>query len=120
MPSIGGVLSTWGSSWVTSWRLPPVGVTARGMPPASVMTWCFEPGLRRSTGLGPVWAALERPSVRAQAWMSSSRGDFAAFRQVDEAPGDQGAGEVGGTDEEKRQGSSGGPVRGDGQDRADG
>lgn len=35
------------------------------MPPASVMTWCFEPGLRRSTGLGPVWVALERLDVRA-------------------------------------------------------
>jgi hypothetical protein len=31
-----------------------VAAAARGMPPALVMTWCFEPGRRRSTGLGPV------------------------------------------------------------------
>jgi hypothetical protein len=29
-----------------------------GMPPASVMTWCFEPERRRSTGLGPVLGRL--------------------------------------------------------------
>lgn len=48
------ISSTGGSSWVTSWRLSPVSAVVRGMPPASVMTWCFEPGLRRSTKLGPV------------------------------------------------------------------
>jgi hypothetical protein len=48
-----------------SWRLPPVSAAARGMPPASVMTWCFEPGLRCSAGIGAFWAAFESPDVEA-------------------------------------------------------
>jgi hypothetical protein len=28
------------------------------VPVASVIRWCLEPGLRRSTGLGPVWSPL--------------------------------------------------------------
>jgi hypothetical protein len=48
-----------------SFRFPPVRETASGMPCASVIRWCFEPGLARSTGLGPVWAALHRAHVRA-------------------------------------------------------
>ena len=43
-----------------SLRLPPVSDTASGMPCASVIRWCFEPGRARSTGLGPV---LGHPSV---------------------------------------------------------
>jgi hypothetical protein len=35
------------------------------VPCASVIRWCFEPGLARSTGLGPVWAALQRAHMRA-------------------------------------------------------
>src|SRR5438105_3025198 len=49
-------------SWVTSCRLPPVSVAASGMPPASVITWCFEPVRARSTGLGPVLAPLLAPA----------------------------------------------------------
>lgn len=56
MPLIGGILSTRGRSWVTSWRLPPVSVTARGMRVGDDVV--FEPGLRRSTRLGPVLGRL--------------------------------------------------------------
>ena len=45
-----------------SLRLPPVSDTASGIPCASVIRWCFEPGRARSTGLGPV---LGRPSAPA-------------------------------------------------------
>ena len=38
---------------VTSLRLPPVRLTASGMPPASQIGWCLEPGRPRSTGEGP-------------------------------------------------------------------
>ena len=48
-----------------SLRLPPVRMTASGVPAPSVMTWCFEPVLARSTGLGPVWAAFHRSQMRA-------------------------------------------------------
>lgn len=30
---------------------------------ASVIKWCLEPGLRRPTGLGPVWSPFERAEV---------------------------------------------------------
>ncbi len=30
-----------------------------------MMTWCFEPGVRQATVLGPVWAVLKRPNVGA-------------------------------------------------------
>jgi len=53
-PRTGGILSISGSSWVPSWRLPPVNATARGMPAPSVRTWCFEPGRARSNGLEPL------------------------------------------------------------------
>jgi len=52
-------------SWVMSLRWPPVSETASGMPCASVIRWCLEPGRARSTGLGPVLAAFERPHVGA-------------------------------------------------------
>lgn len=61
-PLIWGIASSRGSSWVTSCRLPPLSLIASGVPWASVITWCFEPGLARSTGLGPV---LGRPDVPA-------------------------------------------------------
>ena len=40
----------------TSLRLPPVRLTASGMPPASQIRWCLEPGRPRSTGDGPTWS----------------------------------------------------------------
>jgi hypothetical protein len=49
---------------VTSLRFPPVSVTASGMPCASVIRWCLEPGPARSTGFGPV---LGHPSPPARA-----------------------------------------------------
>ena len=51
-------------SWVMSLRLPPVRVTASGMPPASQIRWCLEPGRARSTGEGPTWSPFERAHVR--------------------------------------------------------
>jgi hypothetical protein len=41
-----------------SLRLPPVKLTASGMPPASQIRWCLEPGRPRSTGDGPTWSPL--------------------------------------------------------------
>jgi hypothetical protein len=38
LPAIGGMASTSGSSWVTSWRLAPVILTASGIPLAEVRT----------------------------------------------------------------------------------
>jgi hypothetical protein len=63
-------------SWVTSLRLPPVSETASGMPCASVITWCFEPGRARSTGLGPVLGRPSSPgcaSRRSPPWTSPKR-----------------------------------------------
>jgi hypothetical protein len=51
-----GTASTSGINCVTSLRLPPVRVTARGRPLASTRRWRLEPDLPRSTGLGPVAA----------------------------------------------------------------
>jgi hypothetical protein len=64
-PRIGGMASTSGISSVTSLRLPPVGLTASGMSPASQIRWCLEPGRPRSTGEGPTWAPVEGAHVRA-------------------------------------------------------
>ncbi len=47
-----------GMSWVMSLRLPPVRATASGMPPASQIRCCLEPGRPRSTGGGPTWSPL--------------------------------------------------------------
>jgi hypothetical protein len=55
---IGGMASTSGMSWVMSLRLPPVRLTASGMPPASQIRWCLEPERPRSTG------DMGAPSVR--------------------------------------------------------
>ena len=60
----GGIALISGISWVMSLRLPPVSDTASGIPCPSVITWCFEPGLARPTGLGPVSG---RPSPPARA-----------------------------------------------------
>lgn len=57
LPRIVGRASTSGISWVLSWRWPPVTVTASGMPPVSVITWCFVPGRTRSS-------AGDRPGCR--------------------------------------------------------
>src|SRR5512143_1781497 len=53
---MGGTALTSGTSWVTSWRCPPVTSAASGTPVASVITWCLLPGWPRLTGLGPVLA----------------------------------------------------------------
>jgi hypothetical protein len=55
---IAAIASISGISWVMSWRCPPVRATASGMPRASVIRWCLEPGRPRSTGEGPVWSPL--------------------------------------------------------------
>src|SRR3954453_3615784 len=39
-------------------RLPPGGVAGSGMPAASTIRWCLEPGRPRSTGEGPTWSPL--------------------------------------------------------------
>lgn len=57
-PQTGGTAWSSGMSWVTSLRLPPVRVTASGMPVASVIRWCLLPVLPRSTGLRPVLGPL--------------------------------------------------------------
>ncbi len=51
-----GTRSTSANSSVMSLRFAAVNVTARGMPWPSQITWCFEPGRRRSTGEGPVFS----------------------------------------------------------------
>lgn len=50
-----------GRIWVTSCRLPPVSVTASGVPWRSTIRWCLEPGRARSTGVAPTWSPLSRP-----------------------------------------------------------
>ncbi|GGU97563.1 hypothetical protein GCM10010211_76010 [Streptomyces albospinus] len=62
-PGNGDTLFNRGMSWVTSLRLPPVSDTARGMPCASVRTWCLPPGRVRSIGPGPLWAPTGSPDV---------------------------------------------------------
>jgi hypothetical protein len=57
---IGGTASSSGMSWVMSLRLPPVRLTASGMPPASQIGWCLEPGRPRSTRHGTTWSPFER------------------------------------------------------------
>jgi len=52
---VGGALSTSARSSVMSLRFAAVRVTARGVPRPSQITWCLEPGRRRSTGEGPVF-----------------------------------------------------------------
>ncbi len=76
-PRIGGMASSGGISWVTSLRWPPVSVPASGVPWASVIRWCSEPSLRRSTGLGPVWS----PSLRARRWVESTSAADSSSRQ---------------------------------------
>lgn len=44
--------------FVTSCRLPPFGISARGMPCASKTKWRFEPGRARSVELGPAFAPI--------------------------------------------------------------
>ncbi|GIH24571.1 hypothetical protein Aph01nite_28810 [Acrocarpospora phusangensis] len=53
-----GMASSSGRSWVTSSRLPPVRITASGMPVASVIRRCLLPARPRSTGDGPVCGSL--------------------------------------------------------------
>jgi hypothetical protein len=47
-----------------SCRFPPVRVTASGMPWASTIRWCLEPGWPRLTGEGPTWSPFECVHVR--------------------------------------------------------
>ncbi len=54
VPRTGGTTSSSGMSWETSLRLPPVRVTVRGMPVASVIRWCSLSALPRPTGLRSV------------------------------------------------------------------
>jgi hypothetical protein len=49
----------------TSWRLPPVTRTASGMPLASQIRWCLEPGRPRLTGDGPTWSPFQRADMGA-------------------------------------------------------
>ena len=48
------MLSTKGSTWLTSASLAPVTAVAKGIPWASVRTWCLVPNLARLVGSGPV------------------------------------------------------------------
>src|SRR5512146_118284 len=54
--------STNGSSWVTSFVLALVKITANGRPCASEMTWCLLPAFALSVGLGPVWPPQKPPA----------------------------------------------------------
>lgn len=60
-PRIGGTASSRGRAWVTSCRLPPVSVTASGVPCRSTIRRCLEPGRARSTGEGPTRYPLCSP-----------------------------------------------------------
>lgn len=53
-PLTGGTASSTGMSWMTALWLPPVRVTASGMPVASVSGWCLLPVLPRWSMLRPV------------------------------------------------------------------
>ena len=56
-PPTGGIAATKGANWVTSWRLAPVRMAAKGIPLAPMRSgWRLLPGLRRSVGLGPVYS----------------------------------------------------------------
>ncbi len=55
-PRSGGTRSSSSSSSVTSLRLPPVSVQARGIPVRSTSRWCLLPARPRSTELKPVLA----------------------------------------------------------------
>ena len=48
--------STSGKSSVMSLRFAAIKITARAVPRPSQITWCLEPGRRRSTGEGPVFS----------------------------------------------------------------
>src|SRR5271168_57271 len=71
-----------------SLRLAAVNVTARGMPWPSLITWCFEPGLLRSTGEGPVFAP---PLLPAHASYPPPRGTSRAARRPGARPRAPGA-----------------------------
>jgi hypothetical protein len=60
-PRTVGIASRSGISWVMSLRLPPVSEQASGVPRPQVITWCLEPLLERSAGLGP---GLSPPKAR--------------------------------------------------------
>lgn len=72
-PRIGGIASSNATSWVTSLRLPPVRITARGVPAAAVIRRGLEPGRPRSTGLGPVGSPVSarRCEESTTAWARS-------------------------------------------------
>ena len=64
LPPMGGMASTNACNCMTSWRLAPVRITASGMPCASVMRWCFEPGRAQSVGFAPVFDLRPRLGLK--------------------------------------------------------
>src|SRR4051812_22696159 len=56
--------ATSGFSAFMSWMLAPEIPQESGRPPPSVRMWIFDPGLLRSTGLGPVADPLFRTDPR--------------------------------------------------------
>src|SRR5215213_78526 len=73
-PMIDGMASTSGISCVASWALAAERRRASGTPFRSTTTWYLEPGLPRSTGLGPVCSPPFSP-VRSNypGWRGSNR-----------------------------------------------
>jgi hypothetical protein len=64
-PMIEGITSTSGNSCVESWVLVAERWIASGTPFRSTTRWYLEPGLPRSTGLGPVCSPPFRPHAHA-------------------------------------------------------
>ncbi len=86
---VGGTLSTSGKSSAMSLRFAAVRVTARGVPRPSQITWCLEPGRRRSTGEGPVFSP---PLWPAHASCPPQRGTSPAAPGLATRPAALGAG----------------------------
>lgn len=74
LDTMGGTALISGSNWVTSLRLAPVRISASGMPCASVMRRCLEPGRAGSVGMDPVfnliplheWRTNRRPRATSR------------------------------------------------------
>src|SRR5205085_8864838 len=65
LPLMAGIASISGSSCVTSCALAAVKITASGIPPPSVITWCLLPAFALSVGLGPVFCPLLKPAPKS-------------------------------------------------------
>ncbi len=65
----------------TSLRLVPVRMTANGMPCASVIRWCLEPGRARSVGLGPVFDPHPQRERRKSSTMQRDQSILSAVRK---------------------------------------